>query len=139
MNWYLKVLKQYAVFKGRARRKEFWMFTLFYIIFYIAVAILDKVLGTTFNYDERSIRDILISLLTGDGWLQGIYYWATFVPALAVSFRRLHDIGKSGWWNLLVFIPLVGWIILIVWCCRDSQAAENKYGANPKENELTRT
>ena len=131
MNWYLKVLKQYAVFKGRARRKEFWMFTLFYIIFSIALAILDELLGTTVSLDRQDIFTL--------GWFETIYYLATFVPALAVSFRRLHDIGKSGWWNLLVFIPLVGWIILIVWCCRDSQAAENKYGANPKENELTRT
>jgi uncharacterized membrane protein YhaH (DUF805 family) len=121
MNWYLKVLRQYADFKGRARRKEFWMFTLFHTIFYIALVILDNLLGTT--------RQGVFSF----GWLESIYYWATFVPTLAVTCRRLHDIGKSGWWNLLIFVLLVGWIILTVWRCKDSQAGENKYGTNPKE------
>ena len=133
MKWFLLALKKYAVFKGRARRKEYWMFTLFYVVFLIALAILDRVLGMTFSFEKQCICYSLLSILIGYGWLEAIFSLALFVPSWAVSFRRLHDIGKSGWWNLLFFIPVVGWIILIVWCCTDSQAGENKYGSNPKE------
>jgi len=124
MNWYLKVLKQYADFSGRARRKEYWMFTLFALIFFIVAAILDNVLGTTFKIQGQSL---------GYGWLYLILGIATILPALAVAVRRLHDVGKSGWWYFIAFIPIVGGIILLVWFCTDSQAGENEWGANPKE------
>ena len=124
MNWYLKVLKQYADFGGRARRKEFWMFNLFNLIFVIVATILDNVLGITFSIMGQSL---------GYGWLYLLYSLAIFVPGLAVCIRRLHDTGRSGWWYFLCFIPLVGAIILIVWMCTDSKAGENKWGANPKE------
>jgi uncharacterized membrane protein YhaH (DUF805 family) len=125
MKWYLKVLKQYADFSGRARRKEFWMFILFHIIFLTVANILDRALGTTFN------------LFEGDhgfrGWIYLIYGMALFVPGLAVTIRRLHDIGKSGWKLLIGLIPLVGAIIILIWNCKNSQAGENKWGLNPKE------
>jgi len=124
MNWYLKVLKQYADFSGRARRKEYWMFTLFALIFFIVAAILDNVLGTTFKIQGQSL---------GYGWLYLILGIATILPALAVAVRRLHDVGKSGWWYFIAFIPIVGGIILLVWFCTDSQAGKNEWGANPKE------
>ena len=124
MNWYIKVMKQYADFSGRARRKEYWMFVLFNIIFLIAAAILDNVLGITFTIMGQSVPY---------GWLYLIYALVVLVPGLAVCIRRLHDVGKSGWWYFIGLIPLIGAIILIVWCCTDSQAGENKWGANPKE------
>ena len=124
MNWYLKVLKQYADFSGRARRKELWMFFLFNIIFAIVAMVLDNVLGLTFNLYGQSL---------GYGWLYLIYCLAVFIPGLAVTVRRLHDIGKSGWNYFIGLIPLVGAIILLVWFCKDSQAGENKWGVNPKE------
>ncbi|MDR1680030.1 MAG: DUF805 domain-containing protein [Prevotellaceae bacterium] len=125
MNWYLQVLKNYANFKGRARRKELWMFVLFNVIFAIAATILDnKVLGITFDMNGQSV---------GYGWIYLIYCLAVFIPGLAVEVRRLHDIGKSGWNLLLALIPLVGAIILLVWFCKDSQPGENKWGKNPKE------
>ena len=124
MNWYLKVLKQYADFSGRARRKELWMFFLFNIIFAIVAMVLDNVLGLTFNLYGQSL---------GYGWLYLIYCLAVFIPGLAVAVRRLHDIGKSGWNYFIGLIPLVGAIILLVWFCKDSQAGENKWGVNPKE------
>jgi uncharacterized membrane protein YhaH (DUF805 family) len=124
MYWYLKVLKQYVDFNGRARRKEYWMFLLFSFIFAVIAAILDNVFGTTINiFGQKSWY----------GWIYLAYCLVVFLPGLAVFVRRLHDIGKSGWWYLLVFIPLVGSIILIVWVCEDSQPSENKWGANPKE------
>ena len=124
MNWYLKVLRQYVDFSGRARRKEFWMFNLFSMIFIIVAMVLDRVLGTTFNLYGQSL---------GYGWFYLIYCLAVFIPGLAVAVRRLHDIGKSGWNYFIGLIPLVGAIILLVWLCKDSQVGENKWGVNPKE------
>ena len=120
MNWYLKVLKQYADFSGRARRKEYWMFTLFNVIFAIIVIILDQVLGLTFGRLPYGI-------------LYLIYVLAVFIPGLAVAVRRLHDVGKSGWMFFIALIPLIGAIWLLVLFLTDSNPGENQYGANPKE------
>jgi len=92
MNWYLKVLKQYADFSGRARRKEYWMFVLFNMIFAIVAMILDFVLGIAIGYSPLYV----------------LYALAMLIPGLAVAVRRLHDVGKSGWMTLIAFIPLIG-------------------------------
>ena len=120
MNWYLKVLKQYADFKGTARRKEYWMFILFNIIFGGIAMILDRVFGI-------AIEGV------GYGPLYGVYALVLFIPGLAVVVRRLHDIGKSGWMLLITLIPLIGAIWLLVLLLTDSNPEENLYGANPKE------
>ena len=120
MNWYLKVLKQYADFSRRARRKEYWMFVLFNMIFAIVAAILDNVLGIAMEG-------------TGYGPLYGIYALAVLIPGLAVAVRRLHDVGKSGWMILITLIPLIGAIWLLVLLVTDSNLGENQYGQNPKE------
>lgn len=120
MNWFFKVLRQYADFSGRARRKEYWMFFLFNIIFGVIIMLLDRAFGITF-------KEI------GYGPLYMLYTLALFVPGLAVAVRRLHDIGKSGWMVLIVFIPLIGAIWLIVLLATDSVPGENQYGPNPKE------
>ncbi|MCL2041188.1 MAG: DUF805 domain-containing protein [Bacteroidales bacterium] len=122
MKWYFKVLKQYADFSGRARRKEYWMFVLFTMIFMVVAMILDRTLGTTFSFYGQSF---------GYGWIYLIYFLVMILPSSAVGVRRLHDIGKSGWNYLLGFIPFVGAIILFVWACKESQAGENKWGINP--------
>lgn len=120
MNWYLKVLKQYADFSGRARRKEYWMFFLFNMIFAFLAAIIDNVVGTA-------------SPELGYGIFYGIYALAMFIPGLAVGVRRLHDVGKSGWMLLIAFIPLIGAIWLLVLLLTDSQEGTNNWGENPKE------
>ena len=120
MNWYLKVFKQYADFRGRARRKEYWMYVLFNVLFAVIAMILDNVL------------DIAIKGLNY-GPIYGLYYLATLIPSLAVGVRRLHDVGKSGWMMLVAFVPCIGGIWLLVLFCTDSEAGENKWGANPKE------
>ncbi|WP_298479390.1 DUF805 domain-containing protein [uncultured Maribacter sp.] len=114
MNWYLKVLKQYADFKGRARRKEYWMFFLFNII--ISYGIMGLALGL-----EMPSLSILSS----------IYSLAVLVPGIAVGVRRMHDVGKSGWFLL---IPIYNLIL----ACTNSEEGDNKWGANPKNpnNEL---
>jgi uncharacterized membrane protein YhaH (DUF805 family) len=123
MNWYLKVLKQYADFGGRARRSEYWYFTLFSTIFAILATILDNVLGI-------AIEGI------GYGPIYILYALAMFVPGLAVLVRRLHDVGKSGWMYFIALIPIIGAIWLLVLLFTDSQQGDNNWGANPKEESI---
>ncbi len=120
MDWYLQVLKNYAVFDGRARRKEYWYFTLFNIIISFVLGFVDGILG---SYSSE----------TGFGLFSGIYSLAILIPSIAVSVRRLHDTERSGWWLLIILIPLIGAIVLLVFTVQDSQPGPNKYGENPKE------
>jgi uncharacterized membrane protein YhaH (DUF805 family) len=120
MNWYLKVLKQFADFSSRARRTEYWMFVLFNIIFTIVAMILDNLLGLT-------IGDLPY------GVFYFLYGFALLIPSLAVSVRRLHDLGKSGWMIFIAFIPIVGAIWLLVLMATEGKPGDNQYGPNPKE------
>ncbi len=119
MQWYLTCFKKYITFKGRARRKEYWMFTLFNIIFSIIAVLADNMIGITFSGEVY-------------GPIYLIYGLAIILPSWTVSVRRLHDIGKSGWWLLITLIPLIGEIIFFIWTVSDSEFGDNKYGANPK-------
>lgn len=119
MNWFLKALKQYADFSGRARRKEYWYYTLFSIIFFY-----------TFTFIFAAIADV-----TGIIWIIFIPYLfslGTFIPSLAVLVRRLHDIGKSGAYFFVVLIPLAGPIWLLVLLCMEGESRANQWGDNPK-------
>jgi len=127
MKYYLSVLKNYATFRGRARRSEYWYFTLFNFIFAIIAGILDTLVGSSFT-----IETINGPVQTGYGFIYMIYTLAMFVPGLSVAVRRLHDIGKSGWYILVVLIPLAGFIWLLVLLFTDSEPGNNKYGPNPK-------
>ena len=120
MKWYLTVVKNYAGFSGRARRKEYWMFLLFNMIFAFVAAIIDNVVGTA-------------SPELGYGVFYGLYTMAMIIPGIAVIVRRLHDVGKSGWMYFIVLIPFVGVIWLMVLLLTDSDDGENQYGQNPKE------
>lgn len=119
MEWYIKVIKQFNDFKSRARRKEYWMFTLFSIIISGILTLIDTNLGTEVN--------------NGTGLFNGIYSLLVLVPSLAVGVRRLHDVGKSGWMLLVALIPLIGAIWLLILFCKEGQHQENKWGSNPKE------
>jgi uncharacterized membrane protein YhaH (DUF805 family) len=113
MNWYLEVLKKYAVFNGRARRKEYWMFFLFNIIIALVLGFVEGLVG-------------------GPGVVGMVYSLAVLIPGIAVSIRRLHDTDRSGWWLLIGLIPIIGAIVLIVFTVQDSKSGENQYGSNPK-------
>lgn len=119
MGWYLEALKKYAVFGGRARRKEYWMFFLINFIISIVLTLIDNLIGT-FSYQA------------GVGVLQSLYSLAVLIPSLAVTVRRLHDTGRSGWWILIGLIPLIGGLVLLVFMVLDSEPGANKYGPNPK-------
>ncbi len=110
MHWFIDPIKnQYADFQGRTTRKEYWMFILVYVLIYIPLAIVTEMLNL-------QIIGFVFSL-------------AVIVPSIAIAARRLHDIGKSGWWQLISLIPLVGTIILIVWLATKSEG-DNTYGSS---------
>ena len=119
MNWYVVALRKYAVFQGRARRSEYWYFVLFNIIIGFVLGFMDVLMGT---YDFE----------VGMGLLGGLYSLVVLLPGIGVSVRRLHDIGRTGWWLLILFVPIVGAIVLIVFAIQDSESAVNKFGPNPK-------
>lgn len=125
MKWYIKVLKQYADFNGRARRKEFWMFTLINFIIIMALQTIMMMVGGM-NPEAGGIAMAIMGLL-------GLYSLAVFIPSLAVSVRRLHDTNRSGWWLLISLVPIIGAIVLIVFYVQNSQPGSNQYGENPKE------
>lgn len=113
MHWYIDAFKNYANFSGRARRKAYWMFVLFWFIAAVIAGIVDYILGT-------------------NGIFGSLYVLGTLLPYLALSIRRLHDIGKSGWWFFIQLVPLIGGIWLLVLYVTDSQPGDNAYGPNPK-------
>ena len=113
MDYYTAVLKKYAEFSGRARRAEYWMFALINLI---VCAIL---------------YGVGLALGIGEG-IEAVYGLAVLLPSLAVSARRLHDTGRSGWWLLVGAIPVIGWVPLVVFFLQDSVPEANRYGPNPK-------
>ncbi|MGY3925716.1 DUF805 domain-containing protein [Aeromonas simiae] len=112
MEWYLGVLKQYAVFRGRARRKEYWMFILFNILVALALAV--------------------VGALIGNMLLSHLYSLAVLVPGLAVAVRRLHDTNRSGWWLLINLIPLVGVLAFLYFMVSEGERGANRFGEDPK-------
>jgi len=112
MNWYLAALRKYAVFEGRAQRAEYWMFQLVNTLVYLALFAVEWSLG-------------------GPGIVGSLYVLAALLPIIAVTVRRLHDTGRSGWWYFVILIPLIN-LVLLVFMVSDSQGGENHYGPNPK-------
>ena len=120
MEWYLHVLKKYDEFRGRASKKELWKFVVYNLVFVGSAIAIDNILGTTaaglpyglFNY---------------------FYILGVIIPGVAVAIRRLHDVGKSGWFSLIILIPIVGIIWLLVLLCTNGIDGENEYGSNPNK------
>jgi uncharacterized membrane protein YhaH (DUF805 family) len=120
MKWFFAVLNKYAVFEGRAHRTEYWMFTLFYFIIWFVLAILAAILGAVIN---ETLSLIVLGILA-------IFLFATIIPVLAVSVRRLHDTGRSGWWFLINFVPIVS-LVFLVFTLLESTPGDNEYGPPP--------
>lgn len=123
MKWYIKVLKQYADFEGRARRKEYWLFFLINFIISFAIGFVSGLVGGISQEPSMASGLMILPML---------YSLAVFIPSLAVGVRRLHDTGRSGWWLLISLVPVIGIIVLIVFLAQDSQPGINQYGENPK-------
>jgi len=120
MNWYVQVLKKYADFSGRARRREYWLFLLFNILISVVLTVIDFMIGTYSN-------------TLGIGALGCIYFLAVLIPSIAVAVRRLHDTDRSGWWCLLFLIPIIGHIVLLIFMIIDGTPGPNRFGPSPKE------
>ena len=114
MQWYLSVLTNYVGFSGRARRKEYWMFTLINAIVGAIINVIQLILGLELPY------------------LSMLYLLATFLPVLALAIRRLHDTDRSGAWALPFFVPFIGWLVLFVFACLEGNSGSNRYGNDPK-------
>lgn len=114
MDWYLHVLKNYALFTGRARRKEYWMFMLVSILIILALELVESVLGT-------------------GGVIGMLYSLVILLPSIAVAIRRLHDTNRSGWWLLISLVPVIGGLVLLFFMIQDGTPGQNQYGPNPKE------
>ena len=122
MEWYLKVMRDnYANFNGRARRKEYWMFTLFFLLFALIGGFIIGILSAV------SETASLIALI-----LVAVWYLAHLVPSLAVTVRRLHDTGKSGWLYLIALIPYIGSFVIFIFTVLDGDRGDNAYGPDPK-------
>lgn len=115
MQWYLRVMGKYAEFSGRARRKEYWMFFLFNFLIAFAIGLVSGVLAILMGWGPE------INSVAG-----GVYSLAVAIPGIAVGVRRMHDIGRSGWW---ILFPVVNLVML----CLNGQPSENEYGPDPKE------
>jgi uncharacterized membrane protein YhaH (DUF805 family) len=121
IEWYKKVVfENYANFTGRARRSEYWYYTIASSIISIILMVVDNAAGLTFGVSNSGIIGM-------------IYSFAVLLPGLAVLIRRLHDVGKSGWFLFIVFIPLAGIIWLFVVLCTEGDNGTNEYGADPKD------
>ena len=120
MNEFLNVFKKAFVFSGRSRRKEYWLFALGVFIVSVALTIIEMMAGLEIAPDV--------------GLLSTIFSLIIFIPSLSVTVRRFHDIGRTGWWLLLMLIPILGWIAVFVFTLLDSESGSNKYGSNPKED-----
>ena len=122
--WYIDVIKhQYADFDGRARRKEYWMFTLFNTLIGFTLYV-PVVLGIVLGLDILLYVGILLLI---------VFAFGTFIPSLAVAVRRLHDTGKSGWFYLLCLVPYIGAFILIYFMVVEGNSGSNEYGPDPKD------
>ena len=122
--YYLNILtNKYADFSGRARRKEYWMWTLYATLIFILATIMDNMLGLNFE---------LLGQDLDYGWMYVTAGIINFIPGLSIVVRRLHDIGKSGWFYLIILIPIIGFIWILILLCSDGVTEENKWGTNPK-------
>ncbi len=132
MKWFLKCLKQYADFSGRARRREYWFFQLFNLIFFIVIflglGLIANALGANDSISPEFGLNTIIGLLII------FYVLALTIPSIAVTVRRLHDTGNSSWMLFISLIPLIGPIWLFILYVKNSQPGENKWGPNPKDN-----
>jgi uncharacterized membrane protein YhaH (DUF805 family) len=135
VSWYLKVLNQYVDFRGRARRREFWMFWLVTVIVVAVLGVIDSLLHTdnAMGAQHRNgIFDGIFLFPSSVGLISGIYVLLTFLPTLAVMVRRLHDRDHTGWWVLILLIPIIGFLVMLVFTLSEGTRGPNRHGADPK-------
>ncbi|CAN5228616.1 DUF805 domain-containing protein [soil metagenome] len=127
MNDFIKPYRRYAEFTGRSDRKEFWLYVLFYVVVGAILSTIDSMI-----FGHSVVSSSGFSMSTTFQPLSAIFGLASLIPSIAVSVRRLHDTGKSGWLYLLWFVPIIGWILLLIWYCEKGDAAANIHGEPPE-------
>lgn len=135
MQWYLKVLKNYVTFSGRARRKEYWMFTLINGIIGLVIYGAAIATSTMATINTPYGPTTTITSFSPLFYVYFIYILATALPSLAVFFRRLHDTNRSGWWFFIGILPLVGVIVLLIFMVSAGTEGPNDYGSDPLEED----
>nr|WP_167302811.1 DUF805 domain-containing protein [Sphingobium vermicomposti] len=135
MEWMLLPLRRYAKFSGRSRPKEYWMFILFLILCFIAVGIVEGMLGlgTTEHWARRGDWWFDTGYRTKGGPLTGLFGLAVLIPWIAVAVRRLHDTDRSGFWLLILFFPIIGSLVLLVFFIMSGTRGPNRFGPDPVE------
>lgn len=135
MEWMLLPLRRYARFSGRARPKEYWMFILFLLLCFIAIGIVEGLLGlsTTEHWVRRGPWWFDTGYHTRGGPLTGLFGLAILIPWLAVAVRRLHDTDRSGFWLLIIFFPVIGSLVLLVFFIMSGTRGPNRFGPDPVE------
>ena len=118
MKWYFETLRKYAVFAGRARRREYWMFELWHALILVALFVIDIKVSAS-GHNQAAV-------------LTGLYLLATALPSFAGLVRRLHDTNHSGWWIFISLVPLVGQFVLLRFLIKDGDPGVNRFGPNPK-------
>ena len=118
-DWYYKVILNYTNFNGRARRQEYWYFTLVNVLVNLVMGIIDRVIGSVMQMDNFGFFSVISALFI-------------MIPSIAVTVRRLHDSGRTGWWALIAFVPVIGILVLLYFLIQDSEEGSNQYGVSPK-------
>ncbi|MGR5068852.1 DUF805 domain-containing protein [Vibrio alfacsensis] len=118
-DWYLGVIRNYTGFSGRARRQEYWYFTLVNILVNLVMNIIDRIMGNVFQIENFGLFGVLYALFI-------------LIPSLAVTVRRLHDTDRTGWWVFIAIIPIIGFLVMLYFLVQDSEEGTNQYGDNPK-------
>ena len=130
MNWMLMPLRRYFDFSGRSRRKEYWMFVLFYVL---VGAVLALAFFATMSDQSDGTTNGMSSAFV---WVGGLFLLALFIPSVAVQVRRFHDQDKSGWFILLGLIPYIGGIVVLVFMCLPGTIGPNRFGPDPKDENV---
>ena len=129
MNWFIESLKKYAVLGGRSRRAEYWYFVLFSALIGIALGLIEGMLAGGDGIAVNTLANPMNNLST-------IYTLAILIPSISVATRRLHDVDKSGWWQLLHFILFIGSIVILIWMLKPGTTGSNRFGDDPKEDDI---
>ena len=129
MEWMLLPYRRYFEFNGRSRRKEFWLFSLFCMVVSLGI---DLATGGAWSHIASGTYAMGTKSNLVSTSLSGLFSLINLIPTLSVTLRRLHDVDRSGWWMLLYFVPVIGWLILLVFFCLDGTYGSNRYGADPK-------
>ncbi|MGR5132452.1 DUF805 domain-containing protein [Vibrio alfacsensis] len=116
---YLGVIRNYTGFSGRARRQEYWYFTLVNILVNLVMSIIDRILEGALQIENFGLFGVIYALFI-------------LIPSIAVTVRRLHDTGRTGWWVLIAIIPIIGFLVMLYFLVQDSEEGTNQYGDNPK-------